>query len=238
MGAGKGAPGSTFVAINIAAAMATKNRQVVLVDLDLHGGDLAAYLGLDPRSGLHPLMRLEGKHPGLDTILGEAQKRAGVACIPGFPSAETSDLEMFTSVFETLHRCEQIVIADVGRITPATAPIVSKAGGVLLVVRPDVVGVYAARRCIDTLKQASEEEPPLAAVVNGWEWKRSGDLAETVDALSIPVAGTIPFDRAEAHRALTNQRPLRKGKVMRAFRPMAAELFAALEEVERERVPA
>ena len=45
---GKGSPGTTFVAVNLAAASARAGEQVLLLDLDPAGGDLC-YLGLDPR---------------------------------------------------------------------------------------------------------------------------------------------------------------------------------------------
>ena len=52
---GKGAPGKTTVAIGLAAALGERGRRVVLVDADLRGGNVGAYLDLDPRRGLFGL---------------------------------------------------------------------------------------------------------------------------------------------------------------------------------------
>ena len=49
---GKGAPGVTTIAIGLAAALGERRRRSVLVDADLRGGNVAAYLDLDPRRGL------------------------------------------------------------------------------------------------------------------------------------------------------------------------------------------
>lgn len=48
---GKGSPGATFVAVNLAASLLAEDRDVLLIDLDPNGGDIAGYLGLDPRNG-------------------------------------------------------------------------------------------------------------------------------------------------------------------------------------------
>lgn len=60
---GKGSPGATFVAVNLAGAFARLGRDVALVDLDMSGGDIGAYLGLDPRKGLHALSLITGPRP-------------------------------------------------------------------------------------------------------------------------------------------------------------------------------
>ncbi|PKN82961.1 MAG: hypothetical protein CVU47_01340, partial [Chloroflexi bacterium HGW-Chloroflexi-9] len=49
---GKAAPGKTTLAIAVAAELAAQGYVTVLVDADLRGGNVAPYLGLDPRRGL------------------------------------------------------------------------------------------------------------------------------------------------------------------------------------------
>ena len=49
----RGGVGSTFIATNLAAILATeKFRRVVIVDLDLHFGTVSLYLDLKPNYGL------------------------------------------------------------------------------------------------------------------------------------------------------------------------------------------
>lgn len=86
---GKGAPGSTFVAINLAAALSTKGGDVLLVDLDPHGGDISAWLGLHPRSGLYPLMRLEGKTPSIESLSAKPRFATACSASPGFRGPKT-----------------------------------------------------------------------------------------------------------------------------------------------------
>lgn len=221
---GKGAPGSTFVAINLAASIAAEEREALLLDLDPWGADVAACLGLYPRSGLYPLMRIEGKEPSLEAILHEAQVRDGLLAVAGFPKAEDVDLHMIGAVLDAVSESTRPVVVDLGRITPSAAHLFAKVESILAVVRPDMVGVYAARRAIQTLIDSGCEESRVAAVVNGWEWKRSSDLAETVEALSVRVIGAIPHDPREVRKALLDQRPLAKGRAFKAFRSLRDEV--------------
>lgn len=224
---GKGSPGSTFVAMNLAAAMASRGVETLLLDLDTFGGDLAAFLGLNPRSGLYPLMRLEGKSPSFEAVIREAQSRDGVLCVGGFPTAEEADLEMVAWVLQEASEApEKTVIADLGRVAPTTAHLFLAADAILLAVRPDVVGVYAAQRGIHTLTEAGSNPTRIYAVVNGWRWRRSADLAETVDSLKVKVIGSIALDERESRRAVHDQRFLRGGSAFKAFRSLADEVSA------------
>ena len=232
---GKGAPGATFLGVNLADALTSAGNEVLLVDLDRHGGDIAAYLGLHPRSGLYPLMRLEGKHPSLEALLHEAQAGpSGLRCVGGFPRAEDADTEMIEGVVKVLSEAECLVVADLGRIDPASAHLASKADAVIVAVRPDMVGVYAAQRAIQTLRDAGVSDSRINAVINGWDLRRSADLAETVHALKVRSIGSIPLHRREARKAIRDQRPLKKGRAFKSFGSLASEvaqLVGSSEEV-------
>ncbi|MFN2593744.1 MAG: hypothetical protein ABR579_02505, partial [Actinomycetota bacterium] len=84
-----------------------------------------------------------------------------------------------------------------------------------------------ALRAIETLKAAGCDETHIAAVVNAWEWKRAADLAESVDALPIKVAGSIPLEKKETKRAFLEQRPLHRGRAFKAFQSLASEVRSA-----------
>lgn len=223
VGCGKGSPGATFVAINLAFALCGEDRSVLLLDLDPHGGDMASYLGLDPRRGLFPLMHLEGKAPSSDTLRREAELRGGVLCLAGYPRAEDADAEMIDAVLTASSEATPLVVADLGRITPTTARLFANADHVLIAVRPDLVGVFAARRAVETLSRANPTGQ-IAAVVTGWEWRRAADLAESVEALDTKVVGSIPMDRHEARRALLTQAHLSHGPASKAFTSLAHEV--------------
>ena len=114
---GKGSPGATFVAANLAAALSRANEETVLLDLDPAGGDLCCYLGLDPRRGLYPLLRMEGTISGTARLLTEAEERSGFRVVGGFP--ESSDLAstgVLAGALAAASASGRIVVADLGRV--------------------------------------------------------------------------------------------------------------------------
>lgn len=230
VGCGKGSPGCTFVAINLAAAIAAEAGNALLADLDPNGADVSAYLGLDPRRGLYPLMRLEGRLPSQESLLREAEPRDGLLCIGGFSRGQDADIEVIRSVLEVSREAAVTVVADLGRVSTQTADLFRSADLVLIAVRPDLIGAYGAERAIEVLKGSGIAEAKAGAVITGWEWRRAGDLAEAVQAVPARVIGTIPLDRREARRALAQQQPLQRGSAARAFKALASETMAMIGE--------
>lgn len=218
---GKGSPGATFVAVNLAAALA-RDREVMLLDCDPSGGDLAAYLGLDPRRGLYPLLQMDSSSPDAATLMHEAEERAGFATVCGFPDACTgSSVWKIPEVVRAARRTERFVMVDLGRVSERTPVLAAEADVLVLVVRPDLVSVAGAERA---LRQLASREFPLdrvRAVVSGVERKRPGDVAEVSSALGVPVLGSLPFDRRETRKAMVSQTPVTKGRLARAFAELA-----------------
>lgn len=222
---GKGSPGATFVAVNLAAAVARAGEQVMLLDLDPAGGDVAAYLGLDPRRGLYPLLKMDRGLPGANALLREAQERAGVFAVGGFPVASpVAAPASLAGVLAAARETERFVVADVGRVAESTAIVAASADLVVLVVRPDLVSVLGAERARRVLVDGGVAQSRIVGVVSGLERRRPADLAEVSRALGIPIAGAIPFERRAARKALIAQAPLSKGPVARAFAALASAI--------------
>ena len=230
---GKGSPGATFLAANLAAAFSRANEETVLLDLDPAGGDLCCYLGLDPRRGLYPLLRMEGTISGTARLLTEAEERSGFRVVGGFP--ESSDLASPAALVSALAAASasgQIVVADLGRVVETSAPIVAKCDLVLLVVRADLVCVLGAERALRQLEAGGTRRERVTVVVSGHEKRRPADLAEVGEALRLPVLGAVPLDRRGAGKALLSQSPSATRRLRRAFDALSA---ATLAEVSGER---
>lgn len=226
---GKGSPGATFVAVNLAAAMARAGEEVLLLDLDPSGGDVCCYLGLDPRKGLYPLLRMEGGIPGAERLLEEAEERAGFLAVCGFP--EPSDLaspEVLQAAIRAGRDSGRIVVADLGRVSKAAASVASEAGRLLLVVRPDLVSVLGAERAMRVL-EPSVGRDRIGAVISGLERRRPGDRAELKDALGLPIAGALPADTRGARKALQAQSRAATRGLRRAFDSLATSLGGGAE---------
>src|SRR6266542_5056474 len=115
---GKASPGATFVATNLAAAMGCAGMEVLLLDLDPAGGDVCCYLGLDPRKGLYPLLRMEGIPTEPDRLLAESEERSGFLAVCGFPEASgLASPETLMAVLRIANQSQRTVVADIGRVS-------------------------------------------------------------------------------------------------------------------------
>jgi MinD-like ATPase involved in chromosome partitioning or flagellar assembly len=237
VGSGKGSPGATFVAVNLAAALARAKQDAVLIDLDPAGGDLCCYLGLDPRRGLYPLLRMEGSVSGGSRFLAEAEERSGFRVVGGFPEAsELASPDVLAGALAAASAPERIVVADIGRVTAANAPIAAQAELVLLVVRADLMSVLGAERALRQLEAGGTDRERIRAVVSCHERRRPADLAEVGEALRLPILGTVHVDRRGARKALIAQLPVATRRLVRSFDALSRAARRALPDaaVERE----
>lgn len=217
---GKGSPGATFVSVNLAGAMARAGDEVLLLDLDRSGGDVAAYLGLDPRRGLYPLLRMNGALSQPEMLLREAEKRNGLLCVGGMPEDAPVDVETLGDVLRVASDSGKVVIADLGRIDPQNFSLARQADLVLVVVRPDLVSVLGAERALRALR-ATCDPKRLRAVVTEIERRRPGDVKEVADAIRVPVLGSVPLHRRAARWTIVSQTLADKGPLARAFSTLA-----------------
>lgn len=228
---GKGSPGATFVSTNLSAAMARIGMDALLLDLDPAGGDVCCYLGLDPRRGLYPLLRMEGTPTDPERLLAEAEERSGFLALCGFPEAwELGSPETLMSVLNTASGSGRTLVADIGRVSEATASLAAEADLVILVVRPDLVSVLGAERAVRCLEAARVSRDKLAAVVCGLERRRPADRAEIADALGLPVVGAVPLNRRGARKALLAQTTASTWRLCRAFGGLARAIQRSLAE--------
>ena len=228
---GKGSPGATFVATNLAAAMARIRLDVLLLDLDPAGGDICCYLGLDARHGLYPLLRMEGIPTEPEHLCAEGQVRSGFLAVSGFPEAcELGSAETLVAVLRTAKLCGRTVVADIGRVSEANARLAAEADLVMLVVRPDIVSVLGAIRALRCLDAAEVPRERVSTIVCGLERRRPGDRAEVADALGMSVLGAVPLDRKRMRKVLLAQAPISTRRFRRAFGRLASTVQHLLAE--------
>ena len=224
---GKGAPGKTTLAIAIAAALGDTGYSVALVDADLRGGNVAPYLGLDPRRGLVGLAVAGGP---LDAHLAtELQEGAGGAVLAGVERPELAAAltpELIAGTVARLCARYDRVVVDLG--WPPEAGVLRAADHALLVTAPDLVSLWNARLALRALGEDGGGRWSLA--VNRREGREHYDGHEIERALGMPVLGTVREDRSAARRAIERQVPLTVvgGKAAADLRA----LVRVLEEVE------
>jgi len=236
---GKGAPGKTTVAIGLAAALAERRREVVLVDADLWGGNVGAYLDLDPRRGLFALAYGKDASPSewAGRLDEELQEGPGFMVLGGIERAEqrsSISADVLTAAVTALRSAFDDVVVDAGcaiagAASPAADALVRQAERILVVTTADLVAVWNARAALRYLREGlGVESEAIGVVLNRREGREHYKSEEVEQALSVPVLAALREDRRAARRAVREQVPLTAigGNAARELRRLASTLAA------------
>lgn len=211
---GKGAPGTTTLAIGLAAALGQQGGGVVLVDADLRGGGVAPYLDLDPRRGL---IGLTVAPPSAGVVGTELQDANGFSVLAGIERPEMRDRvtpEQLVTALAVLRERFDFTVVDGGQLLPGIASdaanaVVRNADQVLVVTTADLAGLWNTRHCLRYLQESlGLPRERLALVVNRHAGRHEYGGAEVERALGVRVVATVPDDRKAAMRAVRDQQPL------------------------------
>ncbi len=109
----KGGVGKSLVATNLAVALADQGHRVCVVDLDVHGGDVAIMLQLTPQNTLGDLSRIHGAldASGVESLLTEHSERLSVLAAPVQLGAQVP-AEPIGTVLEILKGLFDVVVVD------------------------------------------------------------------------------------------------------------------------------
>lgn len=239
---GKGAPGTTTVAIGLAAALGARGRSVVLIDGDLRGGAVGPYLDLDPRCGLSGLSAGPIDRP--ERVLDELQDGPGFSVLTGIERPEAQERlapERVAGTVAALKERFEFILVDGGEtlsgVTSATgAALLRSAERVLLVTTADLIGLWNARASLRFITESLGVPPEAtSAVVNRRDGSEQYGAPEVERALGIRVVAAIPEDPRAARRARAEQTPISAagGKAARAIAEMASRLGGAGDVEER-----
>lgn len=230
---GKGAPGTTTMAIGLAATLGAAGSRVLLLDGDFRGGSVGPYLDLDPRRGLAGLTVGPGEQP--DAVPAEVQDGPGFAVLNGLERPETRERltpERMTAAVVALQQRFDTIVIDAGETlggvtAPAAAALIRSAERVLMTTTADLVGLWNARACLRFVTESLGVPPEaVSAVVNRCSGQGDYAVEEVERALAIRVIARIPDDPRAANRARLEQTPVTAvgGKAARAIEEMAARL--------------
>jgi len=230
---GKGAPGTTTIAIGLATTLGAAGRNVLLIDGDLRGGSICACLDLDPRRGLAGLSIGTGDRS--QRVLDELQEGPGFSVLAGIERPEAQERllpERISSAIATLQERFDVILIDAGEtisgVTSATgAAFVRPAERVLLVTTTDLLGLWSARSCLRFVTESLGVHPEAVSTVVS---RRSGTeqygAHEVERALGTRVLVAIPEDLRAARRAQVEQTPI-GGRAAHALAELASRLAGA-----------
>ena len=228
---GKGSPGCTTVAVNLAAALGAV-APTLLVDLDLTGPSVCAVLGLDPTRNLFMLAHAEPRSAREWTRaleqesqpLGRGSSQGLVLTgIPKPTMRAAISLPFLQRLLPELRQRYRYVVLDIGSLGAGAddaghAWLAAAAGQLLFVTAPNVLGVWHAKSALAHVPEL--EHQAVALVINQHDRRTHHTRADIEWALGRQAAAVVPYDHRAIEKALSAQQPVifdrhsRAGKVL------------------------
>jgi Mrp family chromosome partitioning ATPase len=222
LASGHGSPGRTTVAVSLAAALGAV-APTILIDADLAGPSIAAWLDADPTRNISMLVHAEPEtsRDWDRAIAQEVQPlhprspHGVVLC--GVPKPEMRSLipiRFFERLLGEFRQRYRYVILDVGaEFLDAEVALhrtaLAQAQQILLVGSADLVGLWHTRTALSLLQNQLALGPErIALIVNQHDRRYHHSRAEIEWALGLPTAAVVPYDHDSAQRALAAQHPL------------------------------
>jgi Flp pilus assembly CpaE family ATPase len=223
-----GAPGRSTVALGLASSAAARGVETVLVDADTYGGTLGQLLSvLDDVSGLVAACRaVNNGRPGevadhLLEIDPSLRLLTGIPRADMWPQVRSSALQ---GVLDELRGRSRLVVADVGSpLEPATGPgpsrnqtavqVVESADAVVVVGRPDPVGLSRLVRAVHDLATVAPDVRPVVTINmmrSSLGWNEREVRATVLRLTGIEPVVHLPYDRAGLDLAVMSGRTPRE----------------------------
>ena len=158
--------GKTTVALNLAAAMAQGEKQVVLVDADLRRPAVHRFLKVTNRAGLTDILR--SRQRDLSPALRWGEPPVAIitsGALPPNPAELLGSEKMLGLLDELKHRHDLVILDGPPFVVADPVVLSARVDGVLLVVQPGQTKIEAAQAMLEQLQRSGARV--LGVVLNG-----------------------------------------------------------------------
>lgn len=187
----KGGVGKTVSATNLGAALATRGKRTVLIDLDLQFGDVALALGLAPETTLFDLAVSGGSLDSdkLDDFLLRHPSGLRVLAAPARPDQAVSvTAPMMSTVYSVLREDYDFIVVDTPpAFSSEVIATVDVAEWICMVAMFDALSLKNTRLGLDTLELMGHPADHVRVVLN-----RAGTNVGISDADAVEILGRRP----------------------------------------------
>lgn len=193
----KGGVGKSVVAVNVAAALATRGHRTCVVDLDVHAGDVALMLGLTPQ---HTLADLDLIHGALDepAVRSLVTRHSDDLDVLAAPVRIDSQLrpEAVASVLEVLSGMYDAVVVDTsGNFDDPAVQALDRCDLAVLVGTVDVLSLKSLKLTVGTLDLLGLPRDRWRLVLNRADDRIGLGAKDFEDTLALPPTASIPSSR-------------------------------------------
>ncbi|HLL77593.1 MAG TPA: AAA family ATPase [Pyrinomonadaceae bacterium] len=205
----KGGCGTSFLATNLAASIQSPT---VLVDLNLQAGDLALYLGAQPKYSVADLVENRARVDDslLKSYLAPHSQHLSLLAAPGEPDL-ADDIEP-EHVFETIEvlreRYDYVVIDPQHTFDSITLAALDQSDEIVLVLTLDIPAIRSTQRTLQIFDRLGYPRHKVKVVVNRWSKQIELDERQVERYLGERVVGHIQSDYNVAVNSINLGRPL------------------------------
>lgn len=209
----KGGAGSTTVATNFAIHLhELTGQRTLLVDLDLELGEVAIFLGLEPRYSVVDLLKSMHRldEELLDTYLTPHDSGLQVLAAPYEPrQARDVTIDHVREMIEYLgHRFPNVVVDVSNALGDAAIGAFEAADEIMVVSQVDVPSVRNIQRCRPVFDALPGGPRELRLVLNRFEGKGEISVRDLEEALGTDVFWTLSSDYDSVVYSINTGRPM------------------------------
>jgi pilus assembly protein CpaE len=211
--AAKGGAGSTTLATNVAIQLhRLTGKKTVLVDLDLELGEIALFMGIEPRFNFVDLARnFHRMDEGLLASFIEAHSTGvHVLSAPNQPDkAEAVTSDQIRQILQFLKQhYDHIVIDTSNSLTSRTLATFEHADEIYLVTNVDLASLRNVQRCQHILERMNDRGDRVRLIVNRYSPEEDITLDDVERALSLEVYWTLPNDYEAISYSINTGQPV------------------------------
>jgi pilus assembly protein CpaE len=224
----KGGTGKTLIATNLAVALAQRDANVVLLDLDLQFGDIGLALGLSPERTMYDLMKAGPPfdHEKLDRHLIRHSSGVKVLIAPTRPDqASAVSIDFLRDIYASLRTmCDAVIVDTPPGFTPEVIATIDVSSEICMVGMLDSLSLKNTKLGLETLDLMGYDGEHVSLVLN----RADSRVGITPDDVSTIVGRgpdiSVPSDR-EIPRSVNEGTPIvasrQSSGAAKAFRSLA-----------------
>lgn len=208
----KGGTGRTTITTNLAVALKTDDRRIVIVDASLQYGDVAVFLNEQGKNSILDLTtRVDELDPEVvqDVVISHRASKVDVLAAPGRPElAEKVNAEQFGKLLDYLRRLYTYVIVDTTAfLTDVVQVALDTADITILLTTQEIPSIKNANLFLSLADASGIRRDKILCVMNRYD-KRIAITPERVgEILRQEIVVTIPFDERVVTNAVVRGTP-------------------------------